>query len=188
MGRIAEELFVSCVQNNMYITVDDVRKAVRQLKLKKACGIDGIFNEHLINGGNVFYKQLALLNTNMYNHGYILDCLKKGVIVTILKGGQKSKSDLNNYRAITSASGVLKLLERILLPRVENAMNASLNSLQGRFRADLGCRMSSLMLKECIAFAKENYSKLFVCFHDVQKAYDSHFLFVMCSLFPKASF
>ena len=50
MGRITEELLVSCVQDNMYVTAEDVRKAVKQLKCKKACGFDGIFNEHLING------------------------------------------------------------------------------------------------------------------------------------------
>ena len=108
----------------------------------------------------------------MYNYGFIPDCLKKGVIVTIHKGGRKSKSDLNNYKAITLISCILKLLERILLPRVEKAMNAPLHSLQGGFRAGLGCSMSSLMLKECISFAKENHSKLFVCFLDVQKASD----------------
>ena len=36
----------------------------------------------------------------------------------------------------------------------------------------LGCSMSCLMLKECITFAKENHSKLFVCFLDVQKTFD----------------
>ena len=32
--------------------------------------------------------------------------------------------------------------------------------------------MSSLMLKECISFAKENHSKLFACFLDIHKAFD----------------
>ena len=33
--------------------------------------------------------------------------------------------------------------------------------------------MSSQMLRECIIYAKENKSKLFVCFLDAQKAFDS---------------
>ena len=32
--------------------------------------------------------------------------------------------------------------------------------------------MTSLMFKECILYAKENHSKLFVCYLDVQKAFD----------------
>ena len=32
--------------------------------------------------------------------------------------------------------------------------------------------MTSLMVKECISYAKENHRKLFVCYLDIQKAFD----------------
>ena len=134
---------------------DEVRKAVKQLKCNKACGYDGIFNEHLKNGGLILYEQLAILYSDMYNHGHIPEGLKKGIIITIHKGGRKPKADPNNYRAITLTSCTLKLLERILLQRVEAALNTPLSVLQGGFRAGLSCNMSSLMLKECISFAKK---------------------------------
>ena len=66
-----------------------------------------------------------------------------------------------------------KLLEKILLQRAEAALTVPINLLQGGFRGNLSCNMSSLMLRECISYAKENNSKLFVCFLDVQKAFDS---------------
>ena len=98
---------------------------------------------------------------------------KKGIVVTIQKGGRKPKTDPNNYRAITLSSCILKLLERLLLQRTEAALTVPINVLQGGFRAKLSCNVSSLMLRECISYAKENNSKLFVCFLDVQKAFDS---------------
>ena len=155
-----------------FISVDNVRTAVKLLKGKKACGPDCIYNEHLINGGSMLYKQLAIFFTDMYNYGYIPARLKQGIIITLHKGGRKSKTDPNNYRAITLSSAILKLFERILLERVENSISKPLNCLQGRFRSGIGCNMTSLMLKECILYAKENYSKLFVCYLDVQKAFD----------------
>ena len=164
---ILSELSHTCTQELESITVDEVRKAVKQLQCNKACGYDGIFNEHLKNGGLILYEQHAILYSDMYNHGHIPEGLKKGIIITIHKGGQKPKADLNNYRAITLTSCILKLLERILLQRVEATLNTPLSVLQGGFRAGLSCIMSSLMLKECISFAKENNSKLFVCFLDV---------------------
>ena len=170
--RIINELPGACTQEQASISRDDVRKAARQLKCRKACGYDGIFNEHLKNGGSILYEQLALLYTDMYNHGHIPEGLKKGIIITLHKGGRKSKSDPNNYRAITLTSCIFKLFERILLQRVETSLNTPLNILQGGFRTGLSCNMSSLMLKECISFTKENHSKLFVCFLDVQKAFD----------------
>ena len=76
---------------------------------------------------------------------------------------QQGRPDPNNYRAITLTSCIFKLFERILLQRVETSLNTPLNILQVGFRTGLSCNMSSLMLKECISFTKENHSKLFVC-------------------------
>ena len=45
--RIINELPGACTQEHVSISRDDVRKAARQLKCRKACGYDGIFNEHL---------------------------------------------------------------------------------------------------------------------------------------------
>ena len=169
MRHISNELPDVCTQEQVIISKDDVRKAARQLKCRKACGYDGIFNEHLKNGGIKLHEELALLYTDMYNHGHIPEGLKKGIIITLHEGGRKSKSDPNNYRAITVTSCIIKLFERILLQQVEASLNTPLNMLQGGFRAGLSCNMSSLMLKECISFTKETHSKLFVCFLDVQK-------------------
>ena len=109
----------------------------------------------------------------MYNYDYIPECLKRGIVVTIHKSGRKPKTDPNNYWAITLTSCILKLLEQILLQRAEAALTVPINVLQGGFSGNLSCNMSSLMLRECISYAKKNNSKLFVCFLDVQKAFDS---------------
>ena len=57
-------------------------------------------------------------------------------------------------------------------PNPKAAITKPLNCLQGGFRPQVGCNMSSLMIKECISYAKENHSKLFVCYLDIQKAFD----------------
>ena len=92
--------------------------------------------------------------------------------MTLHKGGNKSKTDPNNDRAITLSSAILKLFERILLGKVENSITKPLNWIQGGFRPNIGCNMTSVMLKECILYAKGNRSKLYVCYLDVQKAFD----------------
>ena len=82
----------------------------------------------------------------------------------LFKGENKRKANLDNYRAITLPSCLLKLLERILLTRI--------HPLQGGFQKCLGSLMTYFMLREAIYFAKENSSKLYVCFLDVKKAFD----------------
>ena len=108
----------------------------------------------------------------MFTCGYIPDSLKQGVIITLHKGGRKSKKDPNNYRAITLSSALLKLFERILLRLLERNLTIPFSMLQGGFRQKTGCNMTSAMFKECCLYAKENHSKLYACFLDVQKAFD----------------
>ena len=92
-------------------------KKLSGTKKKTACGHDCIYNEHLINGGDVLYEQLAKLFTDMYNNSYIQPNLKQGIIITLHKGGRESKTGPNSYPAITLSSSLLKLFERILLER-----------------------------------------------------------------------
>lgn len=170
---IISDLPISCRGGDTAnISVDKVVSAVKCLKLKKACGQDTVYNEHLIFGGTVLHEQLANFFTNMYKHGYVPLSLKYGIIITLHKGGRKPKTDPNCYRAITLSSSILKLFERILLERVQNNITKQFNWLQGGFRSSIGCNMSSVMLRECILYAKENQSKLYVCYLDVEKAFD----------------
>ena len=74
--------------------------------------------------------------------------LSRVFIITLHKGGRKSKKDPNNYRAITLTSSILKVLERLVLPLLENSLEMPLNNLQGGFRPMIGCNMSSVKLKE----------------------------------------
>ena len=46
------------------------------------------------------------------------------------------------------------------------------HQLQGGFQKGLGCLMSSFCLRECIQFAKENGSRLYVCYLDCKQAFD----------------
>ena len=47
-----------------------------------------------------------------------------------------------------------------------------LNPEQGGFQRNVNCVMTSLMLRECIAFAAEHGSRLYTCFLDAKQAFD----------------
>ena len=96
------------------------------------------------------------------------------MIVSLFKGGNKRKDNPDNYRAITLSSVVLKLLERILLTRIElfDVINPPIHSMQGGFKKQQGCLMTSFLVKEALQFAREKGSKVYTCFLDVKKAFD----------------
>lgn len=66
------------------------------------------------------------------------------------------------------------MFERILLTLIQlfDVIQPPIHPLQGGFQKHFGCLMTSFMLRELIYFAKENGSRLYVCFLDVRKAFD----------------
>jgi len=118
--RLMVEESVDRAFNNLVIDTDVtvqstlVTECIRTLPKGKACGPDGITHEHLLYGCSVISTPLAGLYTQVIRSGYIPDKMKEGEIITLHKGGRKSKSDPNNYRAITLSSSILKVYEMIL--------------------------------------------------------------------------
>lgn len=169
-----------CMRNCVYdstsarpFTGGEVSAAIRkQGKKGKASGCDGIVYEHLVYGGPVLYDELAHFYTNILYLGHVPTEMKKGIIVTLHKGGNKRKDDPNNYRAITLSSVLLKIYERLLLDRLPSNI-VTPSPLQGGFQKGCSCQMTSFLLRESIYYAKENSSKLYVCFLDAQKAFDT---------------
>lgn len=114
---------------------------------------------------------LVLLNA-MLKQSYVPQKKKTGIIITFYKGGSKRRDDPNSYRAITLISSLLKLYERILYNRLLSSLTYPLNPLQGGFQKNMGCSMTSFLVQESVHFAKENNSKLYVCYLDVKQAFD----------------
>ena len=156
------------------ISPEEVGSAIKMTHSNKAGGDDEIVYEHIKYGGTILLEILSKFYTAILRFAYAPKDMKKGVIVTPFKGGGRRKDNPDNYRAITLSSVVLKLLERILLTRIElfDAIKPPIHPLQGGFKKQQGCLMTSFLVKEAIQFAKEKGSKVYACFLDVRKAFD----------------
>ena len=127
------------------ITSNEVISTFKFAKKNKACGIDEIYYESIINCGEIIENLTAKLFTSMLKMSYTPDFMKKGSIITLHKGGNKSKRDPNNYRAITLSSVLLKLYERVLLTRIEQSGHVNIHYLQGGFQKNSNCLMTSFL-------------------------------------------
>ena len=153
------------------VTLQELDDAVCQLSKGKACGDDEIYNEHIHFSGRNFRKLLVDLYNAMLLKSYIPISMKVGIIIPLYKGGTKRKDNPDNYRAITLTSCVLKLFERLLLSRILSTQRP-FHPLQGGFQKGMGCTMTSFLVNESVQYAKENNSKLYICFLDAKKAFD----------------
>jgi len=169
---INDTLDTITLDSSVCVSAALVQTLIRSLPRGKAGGIDGVRHEHLIYACDAISPVLARLFTGMLRLGYIPTDMKRGEIITLHKGGKKRKDDPNNYRAITLSSVILKLYELVLLERCQDSILRSLNAQQGGFQKQLGCNMTSFVLRETLHHAREQSSKVFVCCLDGKQAFD----------------
>ncbi len=106
MEGICHEINVILSENiNIYkLSVDDVEKSVKRLKLDKSDGKEGVSSDHIINDPHV----LSVLLTSVFNcmivHGVSPDSMIKDTMIPIAKGKRKVLCCSDNYRAITLSS------------------------------------------------------------------------------------
>ncbi len=189
LARCDQELATvrMCAPDNVNVTkvpINEilVEKMLNTCKKGKAGGIDQINYENLIYGGHLMINVLTkTFLKSMYTYMQIPTELKRGIISTLYKGGNKRKCDPNSYRAISLCSTILKLYEKCILNIIDRDAAISVNDLQGGFQKNISCTMTSFILHESIYFAKENHSKLYACFLDVRQAFDrvSHSILMM---------
>ena len=108
------------------VSIEEVTHAIEKLDLNKACGSDGIYSEHLKYASNVLVPLLAMCS-RFISHGFLPESMLSVVLVPVIndKAGKISSND--NYRPIVLGSVISKLVEVIMLDRIEMYMNTNPN-------------------------------------------------------------
>ena len=98
-----------------------------------------------------------------------------GMILPLFKGKGLKACEKDNYRGITMFPVIIKVFEVILLRRLENFAKEKgyFSHLQFGFSAGSGCSEASFVIMEAINHIKEREGKVFACFLDVRKAFDT---------------
>ena len=88
--------------------------------------------------------------------------------ITLFKGGNKDKLDVNSYRDITLMSVLQKLFENILYARIRNYSIEKCfpHPLQQGFRPGCGSIMAAFVLTETVNHYLGRESDLYVAFLD----------------------
>ena len=94
---------------------------------------------------------------------------------TLFKGKGAKANNKDNYMGITLFPTLCKIYEMVLLNRLEkHAVDEGLFSdMQFGFKEGLGCTEASFTFLETINHMLERGSKVFGCFLDVRKAFDT---------------
>ena len=101
--------------------------------------------------------------------------IKAGIILPLFKGKGVKTNDKNNYRGITLFPTLCEIYEMIVLKRLEKFAVDKIyfSQLQFGFSEGVGCIEASFTILETINHMLERGSKVFGCFLDVRKAFDT---------------
>ncbi|XP_058650707.1 uncharacterized protein LOC131551670 [Onychostoma macrolepis] len=167
----------NCIQNELY-NVDNIQvndpivmdQVISKLSQNKASGLDNISAEHLKYGSKRIAPLLAVCFTGFLIHSVLPDSMLSVLLVPVIKNKAGMVGNLDNYRPIPLACILSKVLENILLDRLNVFINSTDN--QFGFKAKHGTDLCIYALKEIVNKYRDKNSSVFMCFIDASKAFD----------------
>ena len=156
-------------------TIEEISSVIRRLKSGKAAGPDNITAEHLKHGGLILQKWLLKIFNRILSLEEIPPCLEHGIITPVYKAKGKDPLLAGSYRGITISSVVSKLLESIILKRLNHLLE-NLNiphCLQTAYRKGLSCSDAVFATQEALLTHLREGGHPYLCLFDLEKAFDS---------------
>ena len=153
------ELF-NCVKSNLLIvdnvecnddvvvTPGEVREAIFKLKDGKASGMDGVSAEHMKHASGKLCPLVAMCYTGLFVHGVLPESMLSVILVPVVKDKVGKLNSSDNYRPIALASVMSKVMETLILSRLERFILSADN--QFGFKRKLGTDLCILALKEIL--------------------------------------
>ncbi|CAD6190305.1 unnamed protein product [Caenorhabditis auriculariae] len=153
------------------ILPEEVKYAIRKLKVGAAAGPDNISSELLKAGGDSLYRLLARHFSKYLSEASIPEQWKTSKTILIPKKGDLT--DLNNFRPISLLSVVYKLFTKVIVNRLEKQLDNFQPPSQAGFRRNYSCLDHIHALTQVVERHREHQMPLALAFVDYYKAFDS---------------
>lgn len=156
-------------------TVDQVATVCNNLPNGKSGGSDSIVYEHIKYGGESLLVVLCSIYNVICELEDVGNSIVTGIIQSLFKSNKKDRFDKNNYRGITLLNVFGKIFERLILCRLmpKFQLHGIPNEMQFAYQKDKNCILANFVLQESIAHYVERDSKVYCCFLDSAKAFDT---------------
>ena len=149
----------------------EIKKAIRTLKNGKAAGPNGIRAKALKADIDTATDILQNLCAKIWDEEKVPADWREGLVIKLPKKG--NLRDCSNYRGIMLLSVPGKVLNRVILDRVKDAVDPQLRDQQAGFRRNRSCADQIASLRIIIEQSLEWNSPLYINFIDYEKAFDS---------------
>ncbi|XP_063358893.1 uncharacterized protein LOC134648321 [Cydia amplana] len=154
----------------IHFSADDVRKIIKDMKRGKSPGHDHLSIEHLLFAGPHLPRVLAMFFDLCICHSYLPSDLTKTIVVPIVKNKTGDISNRANYRPISLATIVARVLDGLLNLQLDKCIK--LHDAQFGFRAGLSTESAIICLKQAVEYYTRRRTPVYACFLDLSKAFD----------------
>ena len=151
--------------------MDEISKAIDQLRRDKAPGVCNITTELLRDTGVSTKVWLHRVISTVWEQESIPQDWKKAIIIPIHKKGDRK--ECGNSRGISLLSVPGKVLTRVILNRIGKIIDERLRDNQCGFRPGRGCSDQIFTLRQLIEKNREFGRDIYISFIDFSQAYDS---------------
>ncbi|XP_049696641.2 retrovirus-related Pol polyprotein from type-1 retrotransposable element R2 [Helicoverpa armigera] len=151
-------------------TAVEVATVIKSLKRGKSPGHDGLSVEHLRHAGKHLPRVLAMLFSLCVSHSYLPADLLKTIVLPILKNKTGDSSDKGNYRPISLATVIAKVLDGLFDRQLDKHL--TLHDAQFGFKPHLSTETAILCLKQTVRYYTSRQTPVYACFLDLSKAFD----------------
>lgn len=169
----AQRYLRRCNVEPNYTNIKEVEDEVRRVKKRKAPGDDGVHNQLIRNLPNTAVHYLMIIINSCMLLSYFPPSWKCAKVSAVKKPG-KPANQPSSFRPISLLSCLSKIVERIFLRRLNDALeeNNTIPDIQHRFRSG---RSTTTQLHQLVSSVKSNLSNSLstgLVFLDVEKAFD----------------
>lgn len=156
---------------NLPIMIEEVERAMAQIKKDKSPGPDNIYGEFLKLLDEEGVSWLTNLFNRIYTSGVIPQIWLKATFVTLPK--KPSVKCCDDFRTISLMSHLLKLFLKIIHQRIFKICEEQMSNTQFGFRNAMGTREAIFSLQVLFQRASDVNQNIYACFIDYQKAFDN---------------
>ena len=148
---------------------DEIVEAIQSMKSGKATGTSDVSVEIIVASGEIGVKVMMELCQRVVDGGGMPDEWKTSVIVPIFKGKGNVMS-CGSYRVVKLLEHAMKIVERVLERPIRTQVN--LNEMQFGFMRGKGTVDAILIVRRMQEEYQKKDKKLYMCFVDMEKAFD----------------
>jgi len=152
------------------VTEAEVKRAVWRMAPNKAPGLDGITAGVLRKAWGVIGTPLTSVLSECLRRSVFPDCWKTAEVVVIKKGEDRDPSLPKSYRPVSLLSAPSKVLERLVVDRLEEETGGALSEEQHGFRVG---KSTISAIRSCLDWVDNREDIVVGVFLDISGAFDN---------------